>query len=724
MKQRKLIFKAILMVHAHLMLGQDQDSATISLDPITITGYKAMNGVGHFYEVQDGIIYAGKKTEVILIDSIDANKAINNTRQVLGRIPGLNINESETGGFVSNGVSIRGLNPNQSRDLNVRQNGYNISADVYGYNEAYFLPPLEAVERIEILKGASSLQFGSQFGLINYVLKKAPAKPIGLTASMTGGNYGLMNSFISLGGSVSKFSYQGYLQHRNYSGWRENSDQVQTTGFLKLSFNPTEKLNLSVEYSLLRNKIHMPGGLTDDQYNSNSQTSFRERNWVTSPWNVISGNLEYQVNPTTSIRLNTAFNGSSRKLVWFDEDPDEMDVPDLTTGQFEDREVEKKYMRSTSNEVRFLKQYSIGKSRSNLAAGVRYAHARMEQLEDGIGTNGSDEDYSVPSNYYEEELDFSTNNFAVFAENVFHFGDRLSVTPGIRFEHLASSVAGELEDSETGTEFEADNSLTRQFIVGGIGAELTTNEYTTLFLNATQSYNPVTYSQIVPLGVISRVDPNLKDSKGYNIELGYRGTVKNLINFDLSYFYMTNDNRIGLQLVPDGSGGFYTYRTNVASSVHQGLEGYGEINLHSLFKFTPDFKLSLFNSIMSLDAQYDSGPFKGNRVEYAPKMINRAGVSFSVRKFSSTIQHSYQGSSYGDANNSVTPSSNGVVGKIPSNSVFDWSFNYYFRSIGFRGGINNFSDEKYFTYRTDEYPGPGIIPAIGRSFYFGLSVKI
>ena len=75
---------------------------------------------------------------------MDANKAINNTRQILGRIPGLNIVETESG-FTVNGIATRGLNPIQSIEMNTHQNGYNISADTYGYNEAYYIPPMEAV---------------------------------------------------------------------------------------------------------------------------------------------------------------------------------------------------------------------------------------------------------------------------------------------------------------------------------------------------------------------------------------------------------------------------------------------------------------------------------------------------------------------------------------------------------------------------------------------------
>jgi Fe(3+) dicitrate transport protein len=101
----------------------------------------------------------------------------------------LNIVESETGGFVANGIGVRGLNPVQSLELNIRQNGYNVAADVYGYNETYYLPPMEAVDHIEIIKGASSLQYGSQMGgMVNYVLKGGSTnKPFTYNTMQTAG---------------------------------------------------------------------------------------------------------------------------------------------------------------------------------------------------------------------------------------------------------------------------------------------------------------------------------------------------------------------------------------------------------------------------------------------------------------------------------------------------------------------------------------------------------
>ena len=73
------------------VISQNKDSIatkTLNLNDIIITEYRTVNGVGYLSDVKDAIIYAGKKTEVIITDSLDANKAINNTRQILGRTPG------------------------------------------------------------------------------------------------------------------------------------------------------------------------------------------------------------------------------------------------------------------------------------------------------------------------------------------------------------------------------------------------------------------------------------------------------------------------------------------------------------------------------------------------------------------------------------------------------------------------------------------------------------
>lgn len=697
---------------------------SIALKEVTIIGYKTVNGVGHLLETKDGIIYSGKKNEVIIVDSMDANKAINNTRQILGRIPGLNIVETECDGFTANGIATRGLNPIQSIEMNTRQNGYNVSADIFGYNEAYYIPPMEAVNRIEMVRGASSLQFGSQFGgLVNYLTKESPInKKIELTTSQTVGSFGLFNSFNSIGGNFKKVSYYGFIQYRYIDGYRPNSKQWQLSGFGKIQYQPSAKTKLGLEYSLLRNKIKMPGGLSDSLFEANPKASTRSRNWLISPWNVVTAYANFNPSTNSTISLKTTYLFSNRSLVWRNEDggPEALDEIDPVTGMYVPREVGKEDIHNTTTELRFSNNYTLGKQISTLAGGIRYAHAWFKRQGGGEGTTNSDFDLSITGNWG-YNLDFTTSNFAPFIENIFKLSDKFTVTPGFRFEYLKSTSKGYkiIENVKQSS----NEAKTRTFPLFGIGLEFKPIYNTSIYYNFSQAYRPIDYSQLVPFGINSRIDPNLKDAFGYNTDMGFRGVIKNILNFDIGCFYMAYNNRIGVLVQVDPVTGLdYSVRKNIANSVHKGIESYIEFNLLKYLNAKSKFSFSIFNSFAYIEAKYTTGEFKGNRVEAAVKTINRVGLIFSEKHFSTTFQVNYIGDAYGDASN-VKVSLDPIAGYIPAYTVIDFSATYKFNKYMFKVGSNNLANKAYFTRRTDEYPGPGIIPSIGRSFYIGISAK-
>ena len=166
----------------------------------------------------------------------------------------------------------------------------------------------------------------------------------------------------------------------------------------------------------------------------------------------------------------------------------------------------------------------------------------------------------------------------------------------------------------------------------------------------------------------------------------------------------------------------YSLRTNIANSVHKGIESYIEFNLLKYLNQKSKYGLSVFNSFAYIDAKYTSGEFDGKRVEAAANIINRAGLILNNKQFSTTFQINYVGDAYGDASNEKI-SSDPVAGYIPAYTVLDFSTTYKIKNYAVKAGVNNLTDKAYFTRRTDEYPGPGIIPAVGRSFYIGFSAK-
>ena len=715
---------SLLSLFLSTLICNSQIKDTTKLSEIFIKGFKTVNGIGHLSESKDGIIYAGKKNEIILVDSLDANKSINNTRQILGRIPGLNIVETESSGFTANGIATRGLNPSQSIEMNTRQNGYNVSADIYGYNEAYYLPPMEAVARIEMVRGAASLQFGSQFGgLVNYVTKDAPKnKAFEFITSHTLGSYGLYNSFNSMGGNYKKLAFYSFLQYRNIDGYRPNSEQTQISGFAKLQYNASQKLNFGLEYSLLRNKIKMPGGLTDEQFNNDPQQSTRARNWIRSPWNILAAFANINPSENSTISVKSSFLFSSRSLVWRNEDGGAAATDDIdpSTSEFVPREVGIEKMNNFTTEIRFSQNYAIANQKSTFATGIRQSYAWFNRKGGGEGTTKSDFDLSIATEWG-YDLDFTTTNFAPFAENIFKITKNLTITPGFRFEYLKSTAKGKKEVD--GDILYPKESRTRTFTLFGIGTEYKPNKNTSIYANFSEAFRPIDYSQLEPFGIVSKIDKNLKDSKGYNADLGFRGTIRNFLNFDIGAFYLAYNQRIGITLEADPTtGDYFSVRKNIANSVHQGIESYIEFNLLKYLNATSINGLSIFNSYAFIDAKYTSGDFLGKRVETAAKILNRVGLIYTTKKLSTTFQVNYVGDAFGDASNADI-SDDPIAGYIPAYTVLDWSGNYNFEKITLKFGANNLANQQYFTRRTDEYPGPGIIPAVGRSFYIGFAAK-
>ena len=723
MSKEKLIAGLLSLASILNANAQKADSSKLMPD-VKVIGYKTVNGVGHLPEIKNGIIYAGKKNEIIFVDSLDANKAINNTRQILGRIPGLNIVETESSGFTANGIATRGLNPTQSIEMNTRQNGYNISGDVYGYNEAYYIPAMEAVSRIEMVRGAASLQFGSQFGgLVNYVTKDAPTnKTFEFTTSQTIGSFGLFNTFNSVGGTIKKINYYAFVQYRNLNGYRPNSRQLQLSGFGKLEYKPTAKLSTGLEYSLLRNKIKMPGGLTDSLFNANPKASTRARNWLKSPWNIVSAYANFTAPENTIINLKTTYLFSNRSLVWRNEDggAEAVDEIDPTTNAFVPREVGIENMHNTTTELRIAHSYKLAKQQSTIAGGVRVSYAWFKRQGGGEGSTKSDFDLSITGEFG-YNLNFTTTNIAPFVENIFKVGNKFTITPGFRFEYLKSTAKG--YKTEDNVKQVSNESRNRYFALAGLGIEYKPSTNTGIYGNISQAYRPIDYSQLEPFGITSTIDPNLKDAYGYNADLGYRGTIKNYLNFDVGVFYMAYNNRIGVVLKHDlQTGDEYSYRTNIANSVHKGIESYAELNILKAINQKTKYGLSIFNSFAYIDAKYTSGEFKNKRVEAAAKTINRVGLILSNKHFSSTFQVNYVGDAYGDASN-VKTSDDPVAGYIPAYTVLDMSATYKIKNYAIKFGVNNLADKSYFTRRTDEYPGPGIIPSVGQSFYIGFTAK-
>ena len=504
-------------------------------------------------KVEGTAIYAGKKSEVILIDQITGNLAANNARQIYNQVAGLNIYDNSDAGLQLN-IGGRGLDPNRSANFNTRQNGYDISADVLGYPESYYTPPAEALEEIQVVRGAASLQYGTQFGgLINFKFRQPnPQKKIELVSRQTVGSYDLFTSFNSLSGTVGNFEYYTYFNYKEGNGFRPNSAYNSRNYYGNLAYRFSSKSKITFQATILDYLAQQPGGLTDAQFNIDPSFSNRTRNWFDVNWNLFSLRWDYQLTNNSDISLNAYTLNASRKALGFRTNrvsqPDDLTAP---------RELLVDDFRNWALEARYLHRYSIKDKEAVLLLGSKYYQTDNDQKQ-GPGTNGSDPDFSFAEDEFpnfprQSEFNFPNLNVAVFGENIFNLGNYWTLVPGFRFEYIKTESIGsfrnivlDLADNVLLNEEIPDNrTFERSFILLGLGASYDVSSSSELYGNISQNYRSVTFSDIRVVNPSFQVDPDITDENGFTVDLGIRGRLDDKLTYDLSAFGLYYDDRLG-----------------------------------------------------------------------------------------------------------------------------------------------------------------------------------
>jgi Fe(3+) dicitrate transport protein len=696
------------------------------LGTVTIGADQSTFGVTRLKAVEGTAIYDGKKNEVIVMKDMNVSLATNSSRQIFSKVPGINVWESDAAGLQL-GIATRGLDPNRTSNFNTRQNGYDMSADALGYPESYYVPPAEAVDRIEVVRGAASLQYGPQFGgMLNYVLQRAPTdKKIEWTSYTTAGAYKLVSTYNSIGGTVGCFHYYGYYNYKQGESWRPNAGYKLHTAFASVGYQCSEKLSFNAEYTFSKYLAQQNGGLTDAQFNNNPQTSLRTRNWFSTTWNIVALSLNYRHSAFHQVSVKAWGFSGKRDALGFLAPANRAD--DLT----QNRDfITDKYLNG-GLEARYLWKYYTGKAVSSLLVGGRF-YAGQTKKAQGFGDNGDKADFKfVSDSLKNSDYTFPGMNVALFAENVFNISNKVKLTPGIRFEHIRTKADGFYHQQLNGFSDSVlrpeTRSFNRSFVLLGLGITYEPVKQTELYANYSQNYRGITFTDMRVVRTSQIVDPNLKDERGFNADLGYRGSVKNFFSFDVSGFWLQYNNRIGQLQQVDSAYNIYRYTTNVGKTRALGAEVYLELNIlkaAKLKKHTGD--LVVFVSTGYTNSVYIKSAYtnvKGKFVEFAPQVTLRTGVTYRYKQFSTTINAAFTSAQYTDASNAkFTPT--GVNGLIPAYYVMDWSAKYAIKCIQLQAGINNFTNNKYFTRRAVSYPGPGIIPAEPLTFYFTLGIKL
>jgi len=720
----------IVLTKTMVAQQKNTDSSTIrkNLPEITVVGKGSKSDYHQLPEIVGTSIYAGKKNALIVVDNVQGNVVTNTMRQVMAKVAGIHIWESDPSG-IQIGIAARGLSPNRSWEFNIRQNGYDIAADPFGYPEAYYNPQLQAVQRIEVVRGQGALQYGPQFGgMVNYILRNGSEfkKKVEFESQQTIGSNALFNSYNAIGGKTNKLHYYAFFDHRNGDGYRENSKYFTNSGYATTTYFISPKLSLTAEVMHSHIRSQQPGGLTDDQLKENSKQSLRSRNWFDIKWTTPAFILNYSINETTRWNTKLFATVGDRNSVGFLQSITTKDSVNTLTGQFNNRALQIDNYRNYGFESRVITDYDLGNLKNTLSLGIRLYKGSTHRRANGKGTTGNGYDMTEAGKYV-SDINFNSQNAAAFFENIFRVNKKLLLIPGIRYEWLLGAANGRNGYTASGGEIVLQNiKRSRSFLLAAIGAEYHITKGTEVYASFSQAFRPIQFANLQAPPTTDVVDENLKDSKGYNIDLGYRGKVSSYLQFDVSFFYLQYNNRIGA-VTTTGSPSNRLI-TNVGNSTSKGIESFVEWNIVKMFKQNAAHDVSLFITYAFNNATYSSNfkdaNTKGKKLENAPSHIFRSGISLGKKNILLTTQINYVGQTFSDGNNTVIPSAISNTGLIPAYIVADVTVTYKVKSnVTVKAGVNNIANTNYFTRRAGGYPGPGALPADGRTGFFSVGFK-
>ncbi|MDP8217513.1 MAG: TonB-dependent receptor [Candidatus Theseobacter exili] len=191
---------------------------------------------------------------------------------VSGRVPGVFVTERGVSNYgvgpgSAGNISIRGIGGSPNTDVLVLLDGQPTKMGLFGHPipDAY---PLDAVERVEVLRGPKSLRYGDNAmgGLINIVTISPPADGTRTDLKAGYGQYNTLRASVSHSGRVGPVGYVGSLIRRKSDGSRSDSDFDGWNGYAKMQIKMNDETNLSFSGWGTSFDVQDPGPLNDPEH--------------------------------------------------------------------------------------------------------------------------------------------------------------------------------------------------------------------------------------------------------------------------------------------------------------------------------------------------------------------------------------------------------------------------------------------------------------------------
>ncbi|RUT79172.1 TonB-dependent receptor [Ancylomarina longa] len=588
---------------------------------------------------------------------------------------------------------------------------------------------LNNVERVEILKGPFSAQYGSAAmgGVVNIVTKESTGDIAG-AVDLQYGSFQTSKANMNVGGALSDvfdfdFAYSYYNQAKDYKVGDHNfydedyaktildvstyGERMENSQLLKQNFDARLGIKLSENWKINYNASYF---LADD---------------VEAPgtfWHIYGMNKKDLDKFSTGMDVLGQIGNHKLTISPF---------YSKENSDFFSKDMDANYYQSSENVFKnygFLINDAIAIGKHTFALGI---DNNTEKYESTLWGNSGDEAAPYLPNY-------SHSATGIFGQIHFKlFNDKLNASVGTRFDQIAFKI-NENQFLNAKSKTENYSVLTENIgLKYDLGLGLAAHaSWGNAFL-APDAYQVAgSFSTIY---ATTKGNPNLDPEKSNTFDLGFAyKDFKKGINFDLTYFQTHHKDKIVTESIdPDGTpynGDEYNTYMNANKADMNGLEVVASYDFGALSDYDYSLRVYLnYTHLFDATVETKSGnEYLESQMKYVRDNTASFGIEFdNLKGFTTRLNGRYIGHRYEDnwiTTWAKTPINfkgadvrpdllNESVLRHPVSYVFDYSANYTFKekySVGIT--ISNLLDENYTEKDGYNMPGRAVIAKIGYRF--------
>jgi Fe(3+) dicitrate transport protein len=623
--------------------------------------------------------------------------------EALRTVPGVLVADEDPYGLALN-IGMRGLAPRRSSRTLLLEDGMPILLGPYGDPSMHYAPPLESLERIEVVKGSGQVMNGPQTlaGVINFVTVGPRSAARSAELTMGAGALDFRNAHVRVGASDATRGIGLELTQRSGAGLR--AGEAHRVQHVAISARTTlaDAHVLSLKLARWREASRTSeSGLTEAEFDAapfslpfDDRGRFDVDRGVAQLTHVSSlGRVVVRTNTYVSrtTRASWRQSGESGERLGNVDYSDAFScAPQAVSYRDCGNQGRPRTYGVLGLEPRVEVTLGSPQRGVQLDGGLRlYAESvRRRQFVGGAPTAREADAQLTSDNGIESRV------VAGFAQSRVFLG-QLSITPALRVERVLQDVRNHFPGSE------AAMSQAYTQLLPGIGVSLSPGAALTVFAGAHRGFAPPRPADLyrpLPGQSVVLVDPETS----LNLELGSRITPRPGVQVEATLFQMGFENEI--IEAPANVGQRFI---NGGRTVHAGVELAAQATLPALAAMAPDISLRASYTFLPT-ARFRSGGLRdpqlvGNRLPYAPRHLATSSATYARGVFSMGASVEFVGAQFADPANRTSASEDGQAGVLPAYTVTGAFGSYALPVRGWelRASVRNLFDRLYITQRNE-----------------------